>query len=342
MIHELKENPMSGTHQTPSATESAVMLGAPTNSALDSVSSASAVAATETSKQVRSGAAPSAQSASGSTQQKMSFMEMFFLTSDFPVVSFHRSHEDTPLFAVREFDVKIIRHSPIDTKRENIAHLNRSSEQNIRVAIRQAILDLRLDSKKATKDEVRMLKEAKVLGKRAPSCSLLKGHEMCKLLRAFGQDKRAKELKVALSNYENGISLGDNTQRTRRSYVFVEPQPPAKRASKKNQLGLAALLLAADSIRTPPTNAKKMTAQEARAVHNLPPLDNPNLKKLKVESGTPVTMARSVSGNGFLASSFANISSSPPVQSSPVSVFGFSPNVTSTMSVPSANWAQSQ
>jgi hypothetical protein len=73
----------------------------------------------------------------------MSTMSTFVLTDDLTVVCFEREDCDYgPLFAVREFDSKIIR-SPQKQKKGSV-RTGVQSEQAIRASIRQAILSLKL------------------------------------------------------------------------------------------------------------------------------------------------------------------------------------------------------
>ena len=73
------------------------------------------------------------------------------------------------------------------------------SEQSIRAAIRQAMLNLKLRIEQAQKHEIRVLKDQNILGKRAPSCTLLNSFDTIKLLKAFGKKKCGKVFKEAVS-----------------------------------------------------------------------------------------------------------------------------------------------
>ena len=98
-----------------------------------------------------------------------------------------------PLWAVREFDMKVLR----------VRHARKArtgpSEQAIRAAIRQAMLNLKLRIEQASKSEIRVLKEQGVLGKRAPSCTLLNSFDTIKLLKAFGRKRVAVRFLTAVS-----------------------------------------------------------------------------------------------------------------------------------------------
>lgn len=100
-----------------------------------------------------------------------------------------------PYFAVREFDSKVIR-SPSKFKKGR-----GPSEQAIRASIRQAILNMNLKSERASKAEIRLMKAQGILGKRAPSCSLLNAEDMIKLLESFGKTRCASDLRTAVDTY---------------------------------------------------------------------------------------------------------------------------------------------
>jgi len=105
------------------------------------------------------------------------------------VTCFSRSEEPTVrYFVVREFDAKVLRSS----KSKGL------NEQAIRASIRQVILDHKLKSEPATKSEIQILKHEGLIGKRAPSCALLSGSDMIKLLLAFDKISEARELKAAI------------------------------------------------------------------------------------------------------------------------------------------------
>jgi len=110
------------------------------------------------------------------------------------VVCFRRNHALGPYFAVREFDTKVIRSS---SKNKKIVGRG-PSEQAVRASIRQAILNMALRSERASKAEIRALKQQGILGKRAPSCALLCAEDMLKLLEAFDRPEECDDLKKAL------------------------------------------------------------------------------------------------------------------------------------------------
>lgn len=107
------------------------------------------------------------------------------------VICFRR--QNGTFFAVREFDTKFI-------KKQVSVGGEGPSEQAHRAAIRQAILNMKLNMEPATKVEIQYLKNQGALGKRAPSCSLLTGEDMMRLLHAFNQGTTAERLANALSN----------------------------------------------------------------------------------------------------------------------------------------------
>jgi len=119
-------------------------------------------------------------------------MANFSVSPGLSVICFRRSDQRGPFFAVREFDNKVIRAAGDKGRGRG------PSEQAIRASIRQAILNMNLRSERASKAEIRLLKSTGILGKRAPSCSLLNAEDMIKLLQAFGKDTCVRNLKTAL------------------------------------------------------------------------------------------------------------------------------------------------
>lgn len=97
-----------------------------------------------------------------------------------------------PLFVVREFDSRVIR------ARHDTAGL--LSEQAKRAGVRSVILHMNLKLEHGTKEEIQVLKQIGVLGRRAPSCSLLCGSDMALMLEAFGRKQTANELRIALES----------------------------------------------------------------------------------------------------------------------------------------------
>lgn len=125
----------------------------------------------------------------------MSHILDFVVSRDLTVICFRKDSYRGPFFAVREFDTKVIR-SPSKFKKGR-----GPSEQAIRASIRQAILNLNLKSERATKAEIRLLKTQGILGKRAPSCSLLNAEDMVRLLESFGKHRCAQDLRAAVKEW---------------------------------------------------------------------------------------------------------------------------------------------
>lgn len=125
------------------------------------------------------------------------------------VLCFKREGSNDPYFVVREFDTKVIR-SPSQHKKGR-----GPSEQAIRASIRQAILNMSLKSERASKMEIRQLKAQGILGKRAPSCSLLCADDMLRLLEAFGKHSCARELRIALKKENNFSPLPMRSEEVR-------------------------------------------------------------------------------------------------------------------------------
>ena len=110
-----------------------------------------------------------------------------------------------PLFVVREFDAKVIRSSPKLARPHSTTasgEPSATSEQAFRASIRQAMLNMNLRPENASKSEIRVLKAQGILGKRAPSASLLTAEDMGRLLIAFHKEECAKELRDATINWK--------------------------------------------------------------------------------------------------------------------------------------------
>ena len=110
-----------------------------------------------------------------------------------------------PLFVVREFDAKVIRSSPKLARPHTTTasgEPSATSEQAFRASIRQAMLNMNLRPENASKSEIRVLKAQGILGKRAPSASLLTAEDMGRLLIAFHKEECAKELRDATLNWK--------------------------------------------------------------------------------------------------------------------------------------------
>jgi len=125
---------------------------------------------------------------------QISMCSTFQVNDSLSVICFRRNHSLGPYFAVREFDTKVIRSSSKNKKTVGKG----PSEQAIRASIRQAILNMALRSERASKAEIRMLKQQGILGKRAPSCALLCAEDMLKLLEAFDRPDESNDLRKAL------------------------------------------------------------------------------------------------------------------------------------------------
>lgn len=73
---------------------------------------------------------------------------------------------------------------------------------------RTQILNLKLSSERASKMEIRLLKNQGILGKRAPSCTLLSAEDMAKLLGTFGKDDTGEELVDAVDKVSTYVAAG--------------------------------------------------------------------------------------------------------------------------------------
>ena len=106
-----------------------------------------------------------------------------------------------PLFILREWDMKVIR---------TIGHKPRckglNTEQALRACVRQGLLSLQLRTENASKDEIQLLKSVNVLGKRAPSGSLIGAADLMRLLEYFSKRDVAEAFRnVVKRKYEEGV-----------------------------------------------------------------------------------------------------------------------------------------
>uniref|UniRef100_A0A146MH27 Uncharacterized protein n=1 Tax=Lygus hesperus TaxID=30085 RepID=A0A146MH27_LYGHE len=101
-------------------------------------------------------------------------MGYFFVNDSLSILCFRADLKYGPYFCVREIDNTILRYEMKGTARSG------PNEQAIRASIRQAILNMSLNSERASKEEINLLKLTKILGKRAPSCSLLNSEDTIK------------------------------------------------------------------------------------------------------------------------------------------------------------------
>jgi len=153
----------------------------------------------------------------------MSVLSTFTVNSELSVVCFRRDNcKNGPFFAVREFDIKVIR------SRDKGRRGRGPSEQAIRASIRQAVLNMNLKSERASKAEIRQLKGHGILGKRAPSCSLLCAEDMCRLLEAFGKDECVRDLRIALVNDRKAE---DGEKKLKNQHISSETHRVNKRKS---------------------------------------------------------------------------------------------------------------
>ena len=106
-----------------------------------------------------------------------------------------------PLFILREWDLKVIRtigHKP-KCKGPN-------QEQALRACVRQGLLSMQLKTENATKDEIQLLKQVGVLGKRAPSGSLIGGADLLRLLEYFSKRDVADAFRACMKKKrEEGV-----------------------------------------------------------------------------------------------------------------------------------------
>ena len=106
-----------------------------------------------------------------------------------------------PLFILREWDMKVIR---------TIGHKPRckglNTEQALRACVRQGLLSLQLRTENATKEEIQLLKSVNVLGKRAPSGSLIGAADLMRLLEYFSKRDVAEAFRqVVKRKCEEGV-----------------------------------------------------------------------------------------------------------------------------------------
>ncbi len=85
-----------------------------------------------------------------------------------------------------------------------------------------------------------LLKDADVLGKRAPSASLLTGTDMCRLLRAFGANAVATKLTKQLDTLEPGTLIpsagdADMDMPRRKSTTRVKQEDDTKKRKSRDR-----------------------------------------------------------------------------------------------------------
>lgn len=250
-------------------------------------------------------------------------MSVFQISNGLSVICFRRQGGDR-YFAVREFDAKVIR-SPSKGRGRG------PSEQAIRASIRQAILNMELKSERATKAEIQFLKTQGVLGKRAPSCSLLNGSDMVKLLEAFHKDRSAEKLRQALRR--SGPLTSDPEDIMKYKAALQEACEGTKRKGRRKRrrrsasdiptTGLDTLLTALEASGTPLTGKRPHRPPAAPATAPFAPCSDPltvmpNLS-LEQRGQSPVaTSHRTLQlPRGSLLSSLSSFSSSIPLPPSP-------------------------
>ena len=141
--------------------------------------------------------------ASGSSTSANGLME-WPITASLTVHCFSRDGKlagHGPLFILREWDMKVIR---------TIGHKPRckglNTEQALRACVRQGLLSLQLRTENATKDEIQLLKSVNVLGKRAPSGSLIGAADLMRLLEYFSKRDVAEAFRgVVKRKCEEGV-----------------------------------------------------------------------------------------------------------------------------------------
>jgi hypothetical protein len=97
------------------------------------------------------------------------------------------------LVPIRELDAKVIR-----LTRKNG---DERTEQAARSNVRQHILTLDIQIVPAKKEEIKWLKQCEVVGKRAPSCSLLPSEGAVLSLEHFGREAFADQFRALLQRY---------------------------------------------------------------------------------------------------------------------------------------------
>ena len=115
-----------------------------------------------------------------------------------------REAGDGPLFILREWDLKVIRtigHKP-KCKGPN-------QEQALRACVRQGLLSMQLRTENASKEEIQQLKAAGVLGKRAPSGSLIGAADLLRLLEYFSKRDVADAFRAAMRQQREAGVVSD-------------------------------------------------------------------------------------------------------------------------------------
>lgn len=115
-----------------------------------------------------------------------------------------------PLFSLREFDSKILRHLALKLKG--------LEEDQIRAQITQAIVKRKIQTIPGTKAQLRTLKDSGVLGKRAPKCSMLSLDSLVQLVEAFDMSETARTLEKSWSQVKE-------KKEPERQEIVVERKP---------------------------------------------------------------------------------------------------------------------
>ncbi len=102
-------------------------------------------------------------------------------------------------FCLRECDDAVVRHQKAYRK------ASLWTEQSMRVAIRQATLSLHLTLFHASREEIKLLKNMGVLGRRAPSASLLNEQDVIKLFSYYDLKTIICEFQSALQSFKQTV-----------------------------------------------------------------------------------------------------------------------------------------
>lgn len=170
---------------------------------------------------------------------------------------------------------------------------------------RAAILNLQLHLEPANKSEIQYLKSVDILGKRAPSCSLLNVRDLLKLLYCFDKKRHAEDLKHALKDEERLTPDDPSAVLLTRINTKQAPKPIVLRAAPKTPIPADAFSVRAIEI-TLPKGAAANLLKRARAANGGAAISDRKRKTASVDaargaSGAAATPSRmDDAGSGLL------------------------------------------
>jgi len=142
-----------------------------------------------------------------------------------------RKYVSGPLFVLREFDDKVLRKG--GKRQEN------RTEQAMRSSVRLVVQKQNLKVHHANLSELKLLKGRNLVGKRAPSCSLLSAKDLIRLLKAYGKDNCVSDLQrvLALPPYASPpMALLNRKRRTASTSTSTSTPAPVALNRKRQRI----------------------------------------------------------------------------------------------------------